>query len=75
MMDVFLSVIAKTLTEQVKVKGKNGATSNAKETTTMTLQDTIGVEDYVANRWWLRGTYCKKLTEDIVAMINDLVSV
>lgn len=69
-MDVFLSVIAKALTVQVKVKAKEG-----KGVTSVTLATAIHPRDPVGKRWWLRGCISRKLAEDIIQLIKDMSSV
>ncbi|XP_046683725.1 E3 ubiquitin-protein ligase MYCBP2 isoform X4 [Homalodisca vitripennis] len=66
-LDVFLSVIAKALTVQVKVKAKEG-----KGVTSVTLATAIHPRDQVGKRWWLRGCISRKLAEDIIQLIKDM---
>ncbi|KAJ8916893.1 hypothetical protein NQ315_013361, partial [Exocentrus adspersus] len=72
-LDVFLSVIAKALTVQVKIRGKNGNTGAHKETNTVTLTTCIHKES-LHKRWWLKGTVSKKLAEIIIQLIKDMAS-
>lgn len=74
-LDIFLSVIAKALTVQVKIKGKSSNGNPLKEINTVTLATSIQSRDYVGSRWWLRGSVNRKLAEVIVHLIKDLASV
>lgn len=70
-LDVFLSVIAKALTVQVKVKSKEG-----KGLTSVTLATAIHPrQSVVGKRWWLRGCISRKLAEDIIQLIKDMSAV
>nr|CAH7734771.1 unnamed protein product [Callosobruchus chinensis] len=74
-LDVFLSVIAKALTLQVKVRSKSGGGGAApKEINTVTLATSIQPKDIVNARWWLRGHVNKKLAEVIVNLIRDMTA-
>ncbi|KAG5884570.1 hypothetical protein JTB14_006595 [Gonioctena quinquepunctata] len=73
-LDVFLSVIAKALTLQVKVRGKSGSGSTPKEINTVTLATSIQPKDTLGARWWLRGPVSKKLAEVIVNLIKDMAA-
>lgn len=74
-LDVFLSVIAKALTVQVKVKSKSGGGTAAKEINTVTLATSIHPKDHLGKRWWLRGCVNRKLAEVIVHLIKDMANV
>lgn len=74
-LDVFLSVIAKSLTVQVKVKGKTGNGGALKEINTITLATSIHPKDNLEKRWWLKGCVNRKLAEVIVHLIKDMASV
>jgi E3 ubiquitin-protein ligase MYCBP2 len=69
-LDVFLSVVAKALTVQVKVKAREG-----KGVTSVTLATAIHPRDPTGRRWWLRGCITRKLAEDIIQLIKDMSSV
>nr|CAD7199865.1 unnamed protein product [Timema douglasi] len=71
-LDVFLSCIAKALTVQVKVKGKDAAGS--KGLTTVTLATSIHPRDFVGARWWLRGCITRKLAEVIIQLLKDMAA-
>ncbi|KAL3283868.1 hypothetical protein HHI36_018037 [Cryptolaemus montrouzieri] len=73
-LDVFLSVIAKSLTVQVKLKGKTGTGNAVKEINTVTLATSIQPKDYLGTRWWLRGFVNRKLAEVIVNLIKDMAA-
>lgn len=70
-LDVFLSCIAKALTVQVKVKGKE---NNGKALQTVTLATSIHAKSYVGSRWWLRGCMTRKLAEVIIQLLKDMAS-
>ncbi|XP_052124547.1 E3 ubiquitin-protein ligase MYCBP2-like [Frankliniella occidentalis] len=76
-LDVFLSCIAKALTVQVKVKGKEAGTTGAgsgKGLTTVTLATSIHPRDFVGARWWLRGCITRKLAEVIIQLLKDMAA-
>ncbi|KAI4471285.1 e3 ubiquitin-protein ligase mycbp2 [Holotrichia oblita] len=73
-LDVLLSVIAKSLTVQIKAKGKTNSGSNLKELNTVTLATSIHPKDNMCSRWWLRGYVSRKLAEVIVHLIKDMAS-
>ncbi|CAH1132864.1 unnamed protein product [Ceutorhynchus assimilis] len=73
-LDIFLSVIAKALTLQVKMRSKSGSGGAAKEISTITLAASIQGNDDVAQRWYLRGTANRKLAEVIVQLITDMTA-
>lgn len=74
-LDVLLSVVAKSLTVQVKVKAKQSNGGASKDTTTVTLSTSINTKDYVGARWWLKGSVNRKLSEVIVHLLKDMASV
>lgn len=71
-LDVFLSCIAKALTVQVKVKGKE---NNGKALQTISLATSIHPKSQVGARWWLRGCMTRKLAEVIIQLLKDMASV
>lgn len=71
-LDVFLSCIAKALTVQVKVKGKE---NNGKALQTVSLASSINSKNDVGARWWLRGRMTRKLAEVIIQFLKDMASV
>lgn len=71
-LDIFLSCIAKALTVQVKVKGKE---NNVKTLQSFTLATTIHPKRHVGQRWWLRGCMTRKLAEVIIQLLKDMASV
>ena len=71
-LDVFLSCIAKALTVQVKVKGKE---NNGKALQTVSLATSIHPKSFVGARWWLRGCMTRKLAEVIIQLLKDMASV
>ncbi|XP_015429888.1 PREDICTED: E3 ubiquitin-protein ligase MYCBP2-like [Dufourea novaeangliae] len=70
-LDVFLSCIAKALTVQVKVKGKE---NNGKALQTVSLATSIHPKSQVGGRWWLRGCMTRKLAEVIIQLLKDMAS-
>ncbi|KAK0177727.1 hypothetical protein PV328_001747 [Microctonus aethiopoides] len=70
-LDVFLSCIAKTLSVQVKVKGKE---NNGKALQTVSLATSIHPKNYVGSRWWLRGFMARKLSEVIIQLLKDMAA-
>ncbi|XP_056648043.1 E3 ubiquitin-protein ligase MYCBP2 isoform X1 [Diorhabda sublineata] len=73
-LDIFLSIVAKALTLQVKVRGKSGNGGAPKEVTTVTLATSIQPRDVLGARWWLRGSVSKKLSEVIINLIKDMAA-
>ncbi|XP_015122961.1 E3 ubiquitin-protein ligase MYCBP2 isoform X2 [Diachasma alloeum] len=69
-LDVFLSCIAKALTVQVKVKGKE----NGKALQTITLATSIHPKSFLGSRWWLRGFMTRKLAEVIIQLLKDMAA-
>uniref|UniRef100_T1JCF5 RCR-type E3 ubiquitin transferase n=1 Tax=Strigamia maritima TaxID=126957 RepID=T1JCF5_STRMM len=69
-LDVFLSCIAKALTVQMKVKGKE----TGKGITTITLATAIHPRDPHGARWWLRGCLTRKLAEVIIQLLKDMAA-
>lgn len=72
-LDVFLSIIAKALTLQVKIRGKNGNIRVPKEINTISLATSL--TDNLSERWWLKGSVNKNLAELIIHLIKDMASV
>ncbi|XP_050301011.1 E3 ubiquitin-protein ligase MYCBP2 isoform X2 [Anthonomus grandis grandis] len=74
-LDIFLSVIAKSLILQVKLRSKSGNSgATAKEISTVSLATSVLPTDDVGPRWWLRGSANRKLAEVIVQLIADMSS-
>ncbi|KAF7271207.1 hypothetical protein GWI33_015889 [Rhynchophorus ferrugineus] len=73
-LDIFLSIIAKALTLQVKIRSKSGGGGAAKEINTVSLASSIQSTDDVGSRWWLKGTSNRKLADVIVHMITDMTA-
>ncbi|XP_018570490.1 E3 ubiquitin-protein ligase MYCBP2-like [Anoplophora glabripennis] len=73
-LDVFLSVIAKSLTLQVKIRGKNGNIGVSKEINTISLSTSINPKDNPLEKWWLKGHVNKNLAEIIIKLIKDMAS-
>lgn len=71
-LDVFLSIIAKSLTVQVKMKSKDN--SGLKGISTVTLATSIHPRDYMGDRWWMRGTVNRKLAEVIIQLLKDMAA-
>lgn len=72
-LDVFLSVIAKSLTVQVRVKG-GGKETQAKGTTTASLATSIKAAPS-QGRWWMRGCNSRKLSDGIISLLKDMAAV
>lgn len=72
---MFLSIIAKSLTVQVKMKSKEGGGGGVKGMSTVTLATSIHPRDYIGDRWWLRGTVNRKLAEVIIQLLKDMAAV
>ncbi|XP_032681445.1 E3 ubiquitin-protein ligase MYCBP2 isoform X14 [Odontomachus brunneus] len=70
-LDVFLSCIAKALTVQVKMKGKE---NNGKALQSVSLATSIHPDTYVGTRWWLRGCMTRKLAEVLIQLLKDMAS-
>ncbi|EFN81009.1 Probable E3 ubiquitin-protein ligase MYCBP2 [Harpegnathos saltator] len=70
-LDVFLSCIAKALTVQVKMKGKE---NNGKALQSVSLATSIHPDSYVGTRWWLRGCMTRKLAEVLIQLLKDMAS-
>ncbi|CAB3381481.1 Hypothetical predicted protein [Cloeon dipterum] len=71
-LDVFLSVIAKSLTVQVRVKG-GGKETQAKGTSTASLATSIKSAPS-QGRWWMRGCNSRKLSEGIISLLKDMAA-
>lgn len=69
LLDSFLSVIAKALILQVKVKGANGS----KVVNSLKLRDVDLDED--ESLWFLKGDSNRKLADDIIRILWDLSNV
>lgn len=74
-LDVFLSIIAKALTVQVKLKSKTGCGNAIKEINTVTLATSVHPKENLENRWWLKGFVNRKLAEVLVNLIKDMAAV
>lgn len=73
---MFLSIIAKSLTVQVKMKSKetNGS-GGVKGISTVTLATSIHTRDFIGNRWWMRGCVNRKLADVIIQLLKDMAAV
>lgn len=69
LLDNFLSVIAKALILQVKVKGANGS----KVVNSLKLHDVDLDED--GSRWYMKGVSSRKLADDIIQILWDMSNV
>jgi len=69
LLDSFLSIIAKALILQVKVKGANGS----KVVNSLKLHDVDLDED--ESLWYLKGVSHRKLADDIIQILWDLSNV
>ena len=71
---MFLGIIAKSLTVQVKAKNKSDTGGSVKEISTVTLGTSVQAKT-VDSRWYLRGHVNRKLAEVIVHLIRDMSTV
>lgn len=69
LLDNFLSIIAKSLILQVKVKGTNGS----KVVNSLKLHDVDMDED--ESRWYMKGVSSRKLADDIIQILWDMSNV
>ncbi|CAH1777009.1 unnamed protein product [Owenia fusiformis] len=69
-LDVFLAVIAKALTVQMKVKGGTGG----KGVTSVTLNDCLATRHQSGNRWFLKGTMSTQQATSIVTLLKDMAA-
>lgn len=69
LLDNFLSIIAKALILQVKVKGTNGS----KVVNSLKLHD-VNLEEN-ESWWYLKGISSRKLADDIIQILWDLSNV
>lgn len=74
-LDIFLSIIAKALRLQVKIRGKNGNIGISKEINTISLSTSINSKQNLNEKWWLKGTVNKSLADIIINLIKDMASV
>lgn len=74
-LDVFLSLMAKALTLQVKVRSKTGNVGPIKETNTVTLASTMQCKSSSDTPWWLKGVVSKKLAEGMILLVKDMAEV
>lgn len=78
-LDVFLAVIAKALTVQLKAKGsenpKSMASQNKSGVTSVNLSSVMPLPASSSPRWWLRGSATKKQADLIINLIRDMTMV
>ena len=67
-LDIFLACVSKALTMQVKKKS-----GNSKSMTTVSLATCIHPRDEVGSRWWIRGSMSKKIAEEVILMLKDMM--
>ena len=67
-LDIFLACISKALTMQVKKKSGNN-----KSMSTVSLATCIHPRDEVGSRWWIRGSLSKKIAEEVILMLKDMM--
>lgn len=76
---MFLTVIAKALTVQLKTKGSESTkpvTAQAKSgATSVTLTSVVPTPAANSPRWWLRGSATKKQADLIISLIRDMTMV
>ncbi|XP_069950165.1 E3 ubiquitin-protein ligase MYCBP2 isoform X3 [Cherax quadricarinatus] len=75
-LDVFLAVIAKALTVQLKTKGSEGSKSVMSQgkggVTSVTLATTMPTPTASSPRWWLQGSATQKQADLIISLIRDM---
>ena len=84
-LDVFLAVIAKALSVQLKQKGNSNAQqrlgamglenclpSNKLSVTSATLASCLPPPEKNSTRWWLQGTATQKLADLLIGLIRDM---
>lgn len=78
-LDVFLAVIAKALTVQLKTKGGEGGKSVATQgkgaVTSVSLASTMPTPQANSPRWWLQGSATQKQADLIISLIRDMTMV
>jgi E3 ubiquitin-protein ligase MYCBP2 len=80
-LDVLLSVVAKALTVQTKIRGGGHSTTTGTSgrghqriISTVTLATAIHPKDDLGPRWFLRGCIPRKLAEMVMSLILDMSS-
>ncbi|XP_063604995.1 E3 ubiquitin-protein ligase MYCBP2-like, partial [Penaeus indicus] len=77
-LDVFLAVIAKALTVQLKTKGGEGGKSVATQgkgaVTSVSLASTMPTPQANSPRWWLQGSATQKQADLIISLIRDMTT-
>lgn len=75
-LDVFLAVIAKALTVQLKTKGSDGGKIAVVQgkggVTSVTLSTAMPTPPANSPRWWLRGHATQKQADLIINLIRDM---
>lgn len=78
-LDVFLTIIAKALSVQLKQKGSNKQgletilpANNKSSVSSATLASCLPAPDKNSSRWWLQGTATHKLADLIISLIRDM---
>lgn len=72
-LDIFLAVIAKILS--IQVKSKNGCGGNGKGVKTVSITDYIQPSNVEPQRWYLKGSVTKELASEIDTLLKDMASV
>lgn len=75
-LDVFLAVISKALTVQLKTKGSDGGKIAVVQgkggVTSVTLASAMPTPPANSPRWWLRGHATQKQADLIINLIRDM---
>lgn len=78
-LDVFLAVISKALTVQLKTKGNEGSKSIVSQgkggVTSVTLASAMSTPAASSPRWWLKGSATQKQADLIISLIRDMTVV
>ena len=77
-LDVFLACIAKSLTLQVKTKGRDKeASKNPISSVTMAsiFSNRQQPQQQLGSRWWMRGHMPRRVAESIIQLVRDMASV
>lgn len=79
-LDVFLACIAKSLTLQVKTKGRDKELMSKNPITSVTMSSIFNsrqpqLQHQLGSRWWMRGSMPRRVAESIIQLVRDMASV
>ncbi|XP_064119634.1 E3 ubiquitin-protein ligase MYCBP2-like isoform X5 [Macrobrachium nipponense] len=79
LLDVFLAVIAKALTVQLKTKGKEGNSKSVGNqgkggVNSVTLATSMPTPAANSPRWWLQGSTTQKQADLIISLVRDMTA-